>query len=150
MTARRPNRMPAVASLLVNAPLMLIIASACSLPPGTGSPSSTSTTASAKEFFSGTLAVQGSSIATFEVVQAGTVTVTITSLGAPTGTVVGLGLGVLSATGACNFSSSNPAAVTAVTPQINATESAGQYCVEIYDVGALAGPVAFGITIQHS
>ena len=89
-------------------------------------------------------------MSTFEVVQAGTVNVTIISVGPPANSVVGLGLGIPSATGTCNFSITNTAAVAASAPQIMVTEPAGQYCVEIYDAGNLTSAEAFTITIQHS
>jgi hypothetical protein len=102
------------------------------------------------EIFSGTLAVRGSSLSTFTVAQAGTVAVTISSVGPPPNIVVGLGLGTPNVTGACDFSTSNPAAVAASKPQITVTEPAGQYCIEIYDVGDLTGAVSFTLTIRHS
>jgi hypothetical protein len=102
------------------------------------------------ETFSGTLAVRGSSLGTFNVLQAGAVSITIKNLGAPANIAVGLGLGIPSVTGTCNFSVSNTSAVAGSTPQITLTESPGQYCVEIYDIGNLTTDATFTVTIAHS
>ena len=93
--------------------------------------------------------VRGSSLSTFNVVQAGSVTVTINNLGAPANTAVGLGVGTLVA-GTCSFSVSNLSAVAGSAAQITTTESPGQYCVEIYDVGDLTTAATFTISVAHS
>ncbi|HEX3702982.1 MAG TPA: hypothetical protein VHU82_06620 [Vicinamibacterales bacterium] len=130
---------------------LAMVAPGCSLPPGT--PSATASTSSptspTTETFSGTLVVRGSSLGTFSVVQAGAVTVTINDLGAPANTAVGLGVGTLVA-GTCSFSVSNLSAVAGSAAQITTTEMPGQYCVEIYDVGALTTAATFAISIDHS
>ena len=98
--------------------------------------------------FASTLPLQGSVSRVFATTQAGTVTVTLKSAGAPS-TVVGLGIGI-PYTGVANcalFSSSRTTAGT--TPQITAPVDSGQYCVALYDVGALTSAVSFEITIVY-
>ena len=134
----------------VHALTLALFAVGCSLPPGSPSTTaSTSPTSPTTETFSGTLVVRGSSLGTFSVVQAGAVTVTIDNLGAPANTVVGLGVGTLVA-GTCSFSVSNLSATAGAGAQITTTESPGQYCVEIYDVGDLTTAAAFTVSIAHS
>ncbi len=140
-----------VKAVTVQALALALFAVGCSLPPGTPSPatSTSSPTGPTTETFSGTLVVPGSSLGTFSVVQAGAVTVTINNLSAPANTAVGLGLGTLVA-GTCSFSVSNLSAVAGSAAQITTTESPGQYCVEIYDVGDLTTSATFTISIAHS
>ncbi len=76
--------------------------------------------------------------------------VTLASVGPPINGTLGLGLGSLNGTGTCIFSTTNLSAVAGSSAQITVTESTGQYCVEIYDLGNLTGTEAFTITIQHS
>jgi hypothetical protein len=120
--------------------------SACGLPPGSTSPTTTAT--GTTETFSGSLAQQSSNLYTFTVSQAGLVSVTLGSL-SPATVEVGVGIGTPNGPTSCTLSSSNPTAMPGATPQITVTESAGSYCVEIYDVGNLKGTSAFSITIVH-
>ena len=114
------------------------------------STSSTGPTSGTTETFSGTLAQRGSSFYTFTVVQTGTVSVTLTSVGSSSTLVVGLGLGTPSGTNACTVTSSSPTASAGTTAQIAVTESPGTYCVQISDVGNLSATSTFSITIVHS
>jgi hypothetical protein len=120
--------------------------SACGLPQGTTSP--TTTVTGTTETFSGSLLQQSSNLFTFTVSQAGAVSVTLTSLG-PTSVVVGLGLGTPNGTTSCTLTSANPTATAGATAQITVTETPGSYCVDIYDVGNLTTPSTFSITIVH-
>jgi hypothetical protein len=110
------------------------------------SPSNTSTNAS--NTVTGTLAVQGSNLFTFTVANTGTVSVTLSALSAPV--AVGLGVGTLNGTTACNLTSSTATVVAGSSPQINVTEDPGTYCVSVYDVGNLTGPATFSLTVAHS
>jgi hypothetical protein len=102
------------------------------------------------EMFSGTLAQRSASFYTFTVLQAGTVSITLTSLGGGSSAVaVGLGIGAPNGTSSCVITSSNPTAIAGTTPQISVTEPAGSYCVQISDVGNLTAPSTFSITIVH-
>jgi len=126
----------------------LLASMACSVL-GTTSPSPTPS-AGATETFSGTLALQGASLYTFTVAQAGTVSVTLSSLSPSATSPVSLGLGTPTGTTTCVASSSIPKAVAGSAPQITVTENPGTYCVNIADVGSLTSPSTFSITITHS
>jgi len=120
----------------------------CNLFSSATSPSSTG--GSTTEVFSQSLPVGGSSVYTFTVTTAGTVTVDLTSFG--TAVAVGLGLGTSSGTGStsCTLTSSSPSTLAGSTPQISVTENPGTYCVEIYDVGTLTAATSFSISIVHT
>lgn len=141
-SASRIRRMTRAAVLLA----LAVSTSACGLPPGSASPTTTSGTT---ETFSGSLGQQDTKLYTFTVSQAGTVSITLTSL-SPATVAVGLGIGTPNGTTSCTLISANPAAMAGTTPQITATESPGSYCVDIYDVGNLTGTSTFSITIVHS
>jgi hypothetical protein len=127
---------------------LIVSTSACGLPAGSTSP--TTTTGGTTETFSGTLAQQSSNVYTFTVLQAGAVSITLTSLGSVSTVAVGVGLGTPSGTTSCTLTSANPTATPGSTPQITVTENPGNYCVEIYDVGNLTGAATFSISIVHS
>jgi hypothetical protein len=97
--------------------------------------------------FNSALTVGGSSFSTFTVSQAGTVTAQLTALGA-TGPV-GLGLGTPNGTTSCVLTTSSASVVPGNSPQISATENAGNYCVEIFDPGTLTASTTFSITVVH-
>ena len=107
-------------------------------------PSNTSGTKS--ETWSGTVAPHGQSSRTFTVDTSGTITVTLTAAGADR---VGLGVGLPRTTGGgCRLGVSvNASAGT--TPQISTAADAGQYCVEVYDLGTITDPVGFALKIDH-
>ena len=130
---------------------LAVFAAGCFLPPGPTLPSDStpSAPASLTETFSGTLAVRGSSTGTFSVVQAGTVSVTINSLGAPADTTVGVAIGVPTTAGTCSYLVVNPAAIAGPAVQTSAAEAPGQYCAAIYDVGKLTNAAAFTMTVAH-
>lgn len=117
---------------------------------GCGSDSTTPTTptpsGTMSETWSGVVAPGGQTSRSFTVNNSGTITVTLTSAG----TTFGLGVGLPRVTGggcrlgvAVNASSST-------TPQISTQAEAGQYCVEVYDLGTVTGdPVGFALKIDH-
>jgi hypothetical protein len=37
----------------------------------------------------------------------------------------------------------------ATTPQISTQADAGQYCVQVYDLGTLTDPIGFALKIEH-
>jgi hypothetical protein len=96
--------------------------------------------------FSSTLTVGGSSVSTFTVAQSGTVTVTLTALAAAG--PVGLGIGTPNGT-TCLMTSSTASVVPGASPQLTATENAGNYCVEIFDPGTLTALTTFSFTVVH-
>ena len=77
----------------------------------------------------------------------GTVSVTLTNLGAPV--TVGLGLGIPNANGSgCNLNTTVDATASA-TAQITSNIDTGTYCVELYDTGKLRADVSFAVRIVH-
>ena len=123
-----------------------ILASAgCDLFSSSTSPSSDSP----KETFSGTLAPQGSSVFTFTAAKSGTVAVTLTTLTPSTTSGVGLGFGTPNGA-ACTLTSSTPNATAGSAAQITVNANAGSYCVRVYDSGSLTSAATFTITVTHS
>jgi len=106
-------------------------------------PSNTSTTIS--ENWSSVLAPGGASTRSFTVNSTGTIAVTLTVAGA----TVGLGVGLpRTSGGGCRLGVTvNAAAGTA--PQISTQADAGQYCVQVYDLGTITDPVGFALKIDH-
>jgi hypothetical protein len=119
----------------------------CNLLSDLTSPSTTTSSTNATDTFAGTLAVQGSSLFTFTVAQAGTVSLTLSTLSATV--AVGLGVGTPNGTTACTLTSSNSTTLAGSTPQIIVTENPGTYCVNVYDVGNLTGTATFSIIVVH-
>ena len=106
-------------------------------------PSGTSTTTS--ENWSGVVAPGGQSSRSFTVNSSGTVTITLTAAGATLG--LGVGLPRVSG-GGCRLGVSVNAAGGS-SPQISTAADAGQYCVQVYDLGTLRDPVGFALKIDH-
>ena len=117
---------------------------------GCGSDSTTPTAPSASgtmsETWSGVVAPGGQTSRSFTVNNSGTITVTLTSAG----TTFGLGVGLPRVTGGgCRLGVAVNAS-SATTPQISTQAEAGQYCVEVYDLGTITGdPVGFALKIDH-
>jgi hypothetical protein len=108
--------------------------------------SPTTPTSPTTSTLSTTLTTSGAVSRLFTATQAGTVSVTLNSAGAP-GTAVGLGVGVPSTGIArCTLSTS---IVTAAGPgpQLSAPVDAGTYCVAVYDLGTLTDAIAIDLTI---
>ena len=80
----------------------------------------------------------------------GTVNVTLDRVGGsgvPTTVWMGVGLGVPDGTDCGTTTSLSTQAGTG--PHISTTLDAGTYCARIYDIGNLAAPAPFAITIAH-
>jgi hypothetical protein len=96
------------------------------------------------ENWSSVVAPGGASTRTFTLNSAGTIVVTLTA-----GPTVGLGVGLPRTNGGgCRLGVSVNAA-PGTTPQINTQADAGQYCVQVYDLGTLTDPVGFALKIEH-
>ena len=137
--------MTARISFLIGAAFATLVLAAC----GKDDQSTTapSTPAPTTTVFASTLSVKSSASRTFTAAQAGTVTVTLTSLG--TTAPVGMGLGVPSA-GVANCTLTTSIRTTAgTTPQISAQVDAGSYCAAIFDVGNLTDTIGFEMSIVH-
>ena len=106
-------------------------------------PTNTSTTTT--ENWSSVLAPGGASTRSFTVNAAGTIAVTLTVAG----TTVGLGVGLpRTSGGGCRLGVAVNA-VPGTTPQISTQADAGQYCVQVYDLGTLTDPTGFALKIDH-
>ncbi len=124
--------------------ILILVVAAC------GSDNSTPTTPSntssvMSETWSSTVAPGGQSTRSFTVNASGTISVTVTAAGATVG--VGVGLPRLSGGGCRLGVTVNASAAT--NPQISTAADAGQYCVQVYDLGTLSDPVGFALKIDH-
>jgi hypothetical protein len=94
-----------------------------------------------------TVPLRGSAVRTFSMTTAGTVKVTLTALGNGVA-AAGLGLGV-SATGAPCSLAQSVATGPGSAPQIVASADAGNYCVQVFDLGTMPSDTGFSITVEH-
>lgn len=108
------------------------------------SPTSTSPVT---ETFTGQVIVGGSASHAFTAASAGTVSLTLASLGPPADLVVGFGIGIPQTNGASCLLSQAVQTGAATSPQITLQVDAGTYCVRLYDLGTLKSPAAFMVTI---
>ncbi len=99
--------------------------------------------------FTGTLQVGGTNTHTFTVNQIGSLTVTLTAAGPPATIFVGLGVGTFSS-GTCSLAAT-ASAQGGTAAQLSGTASiVGMWCVQVGDIGNLAAPVTYSITVVHS
>ena len=123
--------------------LFALIAAACG---GGKTPTTPSSTSGGKsETWSSTVAPGGQSSKSFTVNADGTITVTLTAAV----TTLGLGIGLPRTTGGGCRLSVAVNAVPGATPQVSTNAEAGQYCVQVYDLGTLTDPAAFAVKIDH-
>lgn len=111
-------------------------------------PPNISVTTPKAETFASTLAVNGASSRTLLASQAGTVTVSLDSLGG-TASRVGIGFGVISRVDqTCRYARSIETGPGG-GPHISLPVSAGEYCLRVFDVGALTAPTAFSVSVNY-
>jgi len=123
----------------ISAAMMLAGCGSDSTPTTPSNPSGT-----VKENWSSVVAPGGASTRSFTVNSAGTIVVTLTA-----GPTVGLGVGLpRTSGGGCRLGVSVNAS-PATTPQISTQADAGQYCVQVFDLGTLTDPIGFALTIEH-
>jgi hypothetical protein len=136
------------AALCVAAGLALLT-TACGKNNSPTTPSRTPASPTASERYVATMGVGGSSFYSFSVSQYGTVNVTLTAVSGfdDPSVAIGLGLGVPSGFG-CTASTTATASAGS-TPQVTNVYEAGVYCLRVYDVGNLNGPLTFDVTIAH-
>ena len=108
---------------------------------------SPSVTSPVTETFSGQIIKGGSAARSFTAASAGTVSITLASIGPPAGVQVGLGIGIPQASGSGCSLTQTMMAGAATSPHITAAVDAGTYCIRLYDTGALTAPVAFSVMI---
>jgi hypothetical protein len=142
----RPRRKTAA---LCAAAGLALFATACGKSNSPTTPTRTPAAASQSERYVATMGVGGSSFYSFSVSQYGTVTVTLTAVSGfdDPSVAIGLGLGVPSGFG-CTPSTTATASAGA-TPQITNVYEIGVYCLRVYDVGNLNGPLTFDVTVAH-
>jgi hypothetical protein len=104
------------------------------------------TPAGGTETFASALAIQGSSSRTFTASQAGTVRLTLQSLGGPA-TSVGLGIGIPRLDGAGCVLTQSVTTGPGAGPHLTAAVAPGVYCVRVFDPGTLPGPSTFSVQI---
>ena len=121
----------------------VLFSSACSNTPTTPT---TPTTTTVTDTFSGTLSRNGASSYAFSVSAAGFVYATLTTVADST-TVVGLSLGTWTGT-SCTVVLSNDQAVQGTTVTGSVT-GIGTLCARVYDVGKVASPLDYQITVVH-
>jgi hypothetical protein len=139
MTAR-PFELRVAGCLLLAAMVLTACGSDNNLPT---TPSPTSSTIS--ETWSSTVAPGGQSTRSFTVNRSGTIVVTLTTAE----TTLGLGVGLPRVTGGGCRLGVNVNASPGTTPQISVAADAGQYCVQVYDLGTLSDPTGFALKIDH-
>lgn len=111
-------------------------------------PTSPSTTTSPSSFtFTSQLAVHGSTSRTFVMTTAGTVNVTMGTLG-DGNLKAGIGIGVLSTGLPCSLAQSVVTGPGAA-PQLSINADAGTYCVAVWDPGTLTEDTAFSLTVNY-
>jgi hypothetical protein len=132
---------------------VLLMTAACKKGSTTAPTTTTTTTTTAADLindtFSGTLGVGGTVFFPFTVVQGGSVTVGLNSIGGagvPSTVQVRLGIGTQDDTG-CNATVIGLA--NSAQPTLTATEGAGAFCANVTDVGNLFAPADFTITVTH-
>jgi hypothetical protein len=128
-------------------PASVMALSAAMMLAGCGSdntPTTPSTSKTMTENWSSVVAPGGASTRSFTVSSAGAIVVTLTA-----GPTVGLGVGLpRTSGGGCRLGVSVNAS-PGTTPQINTQADAGQYCVQVYDLGTLTDPIGFALKIEH-
>ena len=148
------KRMRTIAALAI----LVLSAAACShnsvTDPSLDSSSSTTTpaTPTVTEQFNGTLPVGGFKFYSFNIAVNGTVNVTLSKVsgGANVPTTVQLGLGIGTPAGPdCTTTVTATASSSFAAPQATGTFGPGLFCVRVFDVGNLAGPATFAVTIAH-
>jgi hypothetical protein len=156
----RMLRLSMVSCALLASTLALTACGGSTSSPTTTTP--TTTVALINEVFTGTIAppvggVLQSAFNAFNVGQAGTVAITLTSAieTLPGGTLLptvtmGLGIGTVSA-GTCTLLANGfVTAQGGATAQLNGSvAAAGTFCVQVSDVTNQLGPVAYAISVSH-
>lgn len=129
---------------------LLLVCGAAACSKTVTSPSTTTTTTATSPTtmtFASQLALRGSTSRAFAMSTAGTVKVTLATMG--NGTVkAGLGIGVPTTAAPCSLTLS-VVTVSGSAPQITTTADAGVYCVQVFDTGSLAEDTPFSIIVEH-
>ncbi len=128
---------------------MLIASSlwACSTSPTSPTTTTTTTTTGGTQTFSGTLALGGTDYYYFSVLP-GTVTATLTALGPDPTVTIGLDVGSWNGLTCTPVVVNYAAKLNSVL--VGLATAANPLCLRVYDVGGLAQPVTYTVTVTHS
>jgi hypothetical protein len=128
---------------------LALFATACGKNNSPSTPTRTPAAPSRSERYVATMGVGGSSFYSFSVTDYGTVNVTLTAVSGvdDPSVAIGLGLGVPSGFGCTPSQTATTGAGS--TPQITNVYEIGVYCLRVYDVGNLSGPLTFDVTVAH-
>jgi len=121
--------------------VVAVLAAACGSESPT-SPTTTTPTSPTTVTWTPLLPPGGTASRSFTTSQAGTVSVTLTSVPVP----LGFGIGVPRTTGGCLLSTSR---VDATGATMSIAVDQGAYCVEVYDEGNLTTQSGFTVTITY-
>jgi hypothetical protein len=140
---------PAIARAILPLLLLLLLLSNISCDKSTTTPTPANAAPTVTDDYSGTLRVGGAGFYSFSLVQAGTINLTLNSLGGdPASTVmIGLGIGVPSGSDCAATNTVNAAPGTAVAA--TGSYPVGVYCARVFDVGNLTDPTTFDLSIAH-
>lgn len=92
---------------------------------------------------------RGTAARLFRATQAGIATATLVSAGPPSTIVVGLGLGIPRADGAGCFPAQSILTSAGPDARVSARVDPGDYCVTVFDAGALTDNVTVTIALTH-
>ncbi len=62
---------------------------------------------------------------------------------------VGLGIGIPNGTTSCTLASTSQSTVAGGSPQLSVSETAGTFCVAVFDPGTLTSATTFSVTVSH-
>jgi hypothetical protein len=145
---KSPRRTVAPSLSLIAGAALLLAACGGSDTPSTPTPTPTPTPEYRTETFNGTLAVGGSAYHTFSTATQGTLTGTLTSLSPQATASMGFGFGTVQ-NGTCSLFSNAYSNAARVGFVLSGTIGVGSYCIALYDVGNLASPNDYVITVVH-
>lgn len=135
------------ASIVVIGALVALIGAGCNSQTPTA-PSAAPPTSPTTVTWTNTLLMPGTISRSFAATQAGSVSVTLTSLGASP-VPVQLGIGIPEAGGGGCILSQTVPALPATEPLFQTTVDTGVFCLKIYHAGGATAAVGFSITLVH-
>jgi len=97
--------------------------------------------------FSSVLVPGGGASRSFELTDAGPIAVTLKST-TPAGIPIGVGIGIPRSDGSCALQASVETAAGSAA-QLSIAADTGAYCARVYDLGTLASPLPFTISISR-
>jgi hypothetical protein len=95
------------------------------------------------------LATEGATSRSFTTTRSGTVSITLQQFGSSTTMRAGLGVGIPLADGSGCVLSRSVETVAGTTAQLELDVDAGDYCVQVYDLGELTSPTAFTVVLVY-